>query len=221
MRYRVGMSEPHRYASEAIAVVYDRDRCIHAGECVRGLAKVFAPSRRPWVDVDAEPAARIAEIVMRCPSGALTFERLDGGAEEPVPARNMVTVSPDGPLYVRGDLEVETPEGVVVTTRAALCRCGASARKPFCDGSHAKVGFRHDGGMRLGTPIAPPATDTDGPLRIRASRRGPLLFSGVLELRSHDLGTHARVQHPALCRCGRSGLKPFCDATHTEVGFDA
>jgi CDGSH-type Zn-finger protein/uncharacterized Fe-S cluster protein YjdI len=214
------MSEPRRHASEAIAVTYDPDRCIHAAECVRGLRSVFDPERRPWIDAGAAAPARVAEVVMRCPSGALTFDRLDGGAEEPVPARNMITVSPDGPLHARGDLEIETAEGVVTATRAALCRCGASERKPFCDGSHEKIGFRHDGHFRLGTPIAPPASDTDGPLRVRPSRRGPLLFSGVVELRSADLATYARMQHPALCRCGHSGLKPFCDATHTDVGFD-
>jgi CDGSH-type Zn-finger protein/uncharacterized Fe-S cluster protein YjdI len=214
------MAEPSRYASEAIVVVYDPGRCIHAAACVRGLRSVFDREQRPWVDADAAAAARIAEVVMRCPSGALTFERLDGGAEEPVPCRNMITVSPDGPLYLRGELEIETSDGVVATTRAALCRCGASERKPFCDGSHERIGFRHDGHFRLGTPIAPPASDADGPLRVRPSRRGPLLFRGVLELRSADLGTHARMQHPALCRCGRSGLKPFCDATHLDVGFD-
>lgn len=157
---------------------------------------------------------------MRCPTGALHVERLDGGPAEPVPSRNMVTVAPVGPLYLRGELEIETPEGVVHDTRAALCLCGASQSKPFCDGSHQEAGFRHDGGFLLGEPIAPPPSDADGPLRVRPSRRGPLLLSGVLEVRSADLGTFARIQHPALCRCGHSGLKPFCDGTHHEIGFD-
>jgi CDGSH-type Zn-finger protein len=157
---------------------------------------------------------------MRCPTGALHVERLDGGPAEPVPSRNMVTVAPDGPLYLRGELEIETPEGVVHDTRAALCLCGASQSKPFCDGSHQEAGFRHDGGFLLGEPIAPPPSDADGPLRVRPSRRGPLLLSGVLEVRGADLGTFARIQHPALCRCGHSGLKPFCDGTQHEIGFD-
>jgi CDGSH-type Zn-finger protein/uncharacterized Fe-S cluster protein YjdI len=214
------VSEPRRYAGEEVVVTYDAKRCIHAAECVRGLRSVFDPDRRPWVDPSAEPPARVAEVVMRCPTGALHFERLDGGAEEPTPARNMVTVAPDGPLHLRGNLEIETPERVVHDTRATLCRCGASANKPFCDGSHRDIGFSHDGGFALGAPIAPPASDADGPLRVRPSRRGPLLLSGVLEIRSADLQTFARIQHPALCRCGHSGLKPFCDGTHHEVGFD-
>jgi CDGSH-type Zn-finger protein/uncharacterized Fe-S cluster protein YjdI len=214
------MAEPRRYASDDIVVTYDRSRCIHAAECMRGLRSVFDPERRRWVDPSAEAPPKIAEVVMRCPTGALHFERLDGGADEPIPARNMVTVSPNGPLHVRGELEIETPDGVVHDTRASLCRCGASRNKPFCDGSHREASFTHDGEFELGTPIAPPPSDADGPLLVRPSRRGPLLLSGVLEIRSHDLKTHARIQHPALCRCGHSGLKPFCDGTHHEVGFD-
>jgi CDGSH-type Zn-finger protein/uncharacterized Fe-S cluster protein YjdI len=214
------MSEPRRYTDEKVVVTYDATRCIHATECVRGLRSVFDPDRRPWVDPTAEAPARISEVVMRCPTGALHFERPDGGPEEPTPARNMVTVQVDGPLHLRGELEIETPDGVVHDTRAALCRCGASAKKPFCDGSHREAGFRHDGQFELGKPIAPPPSQADGPLRVRPSRRGPLLLSGVLEIRSADLRTFARIQHPALCRCGHSSHKPFCDGTHHDVGFD-
>jgi len=214
------MPETRRYESAHVVISYDAERCIHARECVRGLPAVFDPERRPWIDATADSVARIAEVVMRCPSGALQFERRDGGPEEPTPARNMVTVTPNGPLHVRGELEIETPQGTVQATRVALCRCGASARKPFCDGSHRDAGFSDGGGLTLGKPLAPPQTDRDGPLRIRASRHQSLLFSGILELRSADLKTHARLQHPALCRCGHSGLKPFCDATHLDVGFE-
>lgn len=51
-----------------------------------------------------------------------------------------VTVYPDGPLVVRGDVEVRDLSGAVAAPGAhtiALCRCGRSARKPLCDGSHA------------------------------------------------------------------------------------
>ena len=50
----------------------------------------------------------------------------------------------DGPLLVRGNLEITSGTGRVVArvTTARLCRCGGSANKPFCDGTHAKIGFR-------------------------------------------------------------------------------
>jgi CDGSH-type Zn-finger protein/uncharacterized Fe-S cluster protein YjdI len=50
----------------------------------------------------------------------------------------------DGPLQVRGNLEIVSGTGRVVVrlTQARLCRCGGSANKPFCDGTHARNGFR-------------------------------------------------------------------------------
>jgi CDGSH-type Zn-finger protein len=50
----------------------------------------------------------------------------------------------DGPLQVRGNLEITSGTGRVVArvTAARLCRCGGGATKPFCDGTHARIGFR-------------------------------------------------------------------------------
>ncbi len=59
----------------------------------------------------------------------------------------VVTACPDGPLLVRGDVRIEGPDGTELprTRRTvALCRCGFSALKPFCDGSHKAAGFRTD-----------------------------------------------------------------------------
>jgi CDGSH-type Zn-finger protein len=49
-----------------------------------------------------------------------------------------ITVYPDGPLVVRGDVEVRAVDGTVLESgrTIALCRCGRSALKPLCDGSH-------------------------------------------------------------------------------------
>ncbi|GAA0469275.1 hypothetical protein Ade02nite_32180 [Paractinoplanes deccanensis] len=51
----------------------------------------------------------------------------------------------DGPLIVRGDFELVTPDGETIDpgrATVALCRCGRSAVKPFCDGTHKAVRFR-------------------------------------------------------------------------------
>jgi CDGSH-type Zn-finger protein len=52
----------------------------------------------------------------------------------------------NGPLSIRENLEIVSGTGRVVARveRARLCRCGGSASKPFCDGTHAKIGFRSD-----------------------------------------------------------------------------
>ncbi|GAB7036526.1 MULTISPECIES: CDGSH iron-sulfur domain-containing protein [Catenuloplanes] len=55
-----------------------------------------------------------------------------------------ITPYEDGPLLVRGDFELMTPDGELIDagrSTVALCRCGRSAIKPFCDGTHKVVGF--------------------------------------------------------------------------------
>lgn len=124
------------YPAEGITVRFEARRCIHVGECVRGLPAVFDTARRPWIAADAAPADAVAEVVRRCPSGALTFERHDGGGLEPAGPAASIRREPNGPLHVRGQLRIETPDGVRHVTRATLCACGRSGNAPFCDGSH-------------------------------------------------------------------------------------
>ena len=57
----------------------------------------------------------------------------------------VITACPDGPLLVRGDVELVDPDGQPIPRRRAtiaLCRCGKSSIKPHCDGTHKLVGFR-------------------------------------------------------------------------------
>jgi len=132
------------YRNEQIAVTWEPKLCIHSGYCFRTLPEVFQPESRPWVKVDAATADQIAEAVMLCPTGALHFERLDGGPQEPQPEDTTINARPNGPYYVRGKIRITGPGGQVIRedTRVALCRCGHSENKPFCDGSHRRVGFR-------------------------------------------------------------------------------
>jgi CDGSH-type Zn-finger protein/uncharacterized Fe-S cluster protein YjdI len=74
---------------------------------------------------------------------------LNGSNTDMLPLRNgrlAIDPQPDGPLAVRGNLEVLSGTGRMVcrVTQARLCRCGGSASKPFCDGSHARIGFKSD-----------------------------------------------------------------------------
>jgi uncharacterized Fe-S cluster protein YjdI len=108
------------YRSEKITVSFDLERCIHSAECVKGLPEVFDTEKRPWIQPDRSHADRVAEVVMRCPTGALQFERRDGGAEEPVPDENIVVVAADGPLYVRGDIEIKDSTGTTLLEDTAL-----------------------------------------------------------------------------------------------------
>jgi uncharacterized Fe-S cluster protein YjdI/CDGSH-type Zn-finger protein len=132
------------YRNDQIAVSWEPKLCIHAGNCFRGLPEVFKPKSRPWVSVDAATADKIAEVVMTCPTGALHFERLDGGPQETRLEETTISVRPNGPLYVRGQVRIVGPGRLLIRedTRMALCRCGHSENKPFCDGSHLRAGFR-------------------------------------------------------------------------------
>ena len=58
-----------------------------------------------------------------------------------------ITVGADGPLEVSGPVEIVASDGTILRTtdKAYLCRCGHSAKKPFCDGSHKRVGFADPG----------------------------------------------------------------------------
>jgi len=124
------------YEAPGVAVRYDALRCAHAAECVKRLPKVFDTSRRPWIDPSQATAAEVVETITHCPSGALHF-RLPGGPEERGRVPAVVTPLPDGPLFVHGDIEIGGHREV----RALLCRCGSSGNKPFCDGSHLRVGW--------------------------------------------------------------------------------
>ena len=62
------------YENDEIMVFWNPKLCVHVAECVKGNPDVFAPARRPWVDVNAAPAKEIAEIIDRCPAQALMYE---------------------------------------------------------------------------------------------------------------------------------------------------
>lgn len=74
-----GGSEKREYKGQSITVTFEARRCRHAAECVRGLPEVFDTARRPWIQPDGAPADRLAEVVRRCPSGALQYRLADGG----------------------------------------------------------------------------------------------------------------------------------------------
>ena len=143
-RKQPGVERVYRNRQGEIAVSWEPKLCIHAGNCFRGLPEVFQPQSRPWVKIDSATADKIAEVVMTCPTGALHFERLDGGPQEPETQETTINPRLNGPLYIRGHVRIVGSGGQLIRedTRLALCRCGHSENKPFCDGSHRKVGFR-------------------------------------------------------------------------------
>ena len=199
---------------------WDGRLCIHVGECGRADNALFEGGRKPWCQPDLVGVEQVKAVVARCPTGALTLLRKDEGPGEAAPARNTVVVANNGPLYLSGDLAIDGAAVDMdgVKRRAALCRCGASQNKPFCDNSHEKAGFADRGAVgSVGQALAAEG----GPLTVKRAPNGPLLVSGNLTIvaasgRPAWTGTKA-----ALCRCGLSKNKPFCDGAHAAGGFTA
>jgi uncharacterized Fe-S cluster protein YjdI len=121
------------YHGDDITVTYDGKRCRHFAECLRALPAVFDTHERPWIRPANAPAEAVAEAVMRCPSGALHF--VSGSLVEQPAARTTVEVRADGPVMLRGDFTVQTPDGPIHETRAAICGCRKTSNAPFCDGA--------------------------------------------------------------------------------------
>lgn len=135
---------PQTYEGEEVTVTFDSALCIHSEECVHGLPAVFDSSRRRWIRPDNASADQVVAAIARCPSGALRVRRQGQAVVTSRPEDGVaITVSRDGPLLPRGRLRIENAAGETIATAdaAALCRCGATANPPYCDGSHLRIGF--------------------------------------------------------------------------------
>jgi len=212
-------SRIYSFESDDIVIHWDYHRCIHVEECIRSLPGVFDRNRRPWIDATQASADRIAWACERCPTGALHCERKDGGPAEQTPRKNTITVSSDGPLFVAGDVRIvdEGGESVLEDTRVALCRCGRSRNKPLCDKSHEKAGFRAEGALTEAHVNGGVGGESEGgQLVIRVADPGPLTIKGSAEIRGDRSESCSHVRLGALCCCGKSRNKPFCDGSHAE-----
>ncbi len=202
-------------------------------------------------------------------------------------AKPTITPLDDGPLKVTGVTDFRNSRGEAIATKKtmALCRCGASKTKPFCDGTHVSIGFTDakqddrvpdqldvyagaditvrdnrgtcahagfctarlpsvwramepwidpDGAAAADTvdvihacPSGALAYERDGAVHtdyfsdpaIIVSRDGPYWVRGGIELDGAEFGEGVGTEHYALCRCGRSRNKPFCDGTHWYAAF--
>jgi uncharacterized Fe-S cluster protein YjdI/CDGSH-type Zn-finger protein len=135
------------YDGQGIRIHWYAARCIHSAACVRANPSVFDPTRRPWIEPGAAEADTLARVVELCPTGALKYERTDGGPEEqPAGSVSIVPIA-NGPYFVRGPIDLVDPKTGESRreTRIALCRCGRSKHLPFCDNTHRATGFRTDG----------------------------------------------------------------------------
>jgi uncharacterized Fe-S cluster protein YjdI len=133
------------YTNGEVTIVWKPDVCIHSANCVNGLPQVFDAQKKPWINAEGADTQAIIAQVNKCPSGALSYY-LNEEAQEAasVQTETIVEVSENGPVLVYGNLRIKDHQGneTVKTKVTAFCRCGASSNKPFCDGTHRKIGFQ-------------------------------------------------------------------------------
>ncbi len=200
-----------------VVIRFDGSRCIHSRNCVLSHPDVFVPNvEGEWIHPDAVSPEEVALIARNCPSGAIRYERLDGGEPEPLPVVNLVHVRENGPLAFNAAVRVA---GAEPQLRVTLCRCGQSKNKPYCDNSHKAAGF-----AATGEPVdaaSEPLPTRAGELDVTPTKNGPLHVQGPLEIVSGTGRTLGRVQETWLCRCGHSRNKPYCDGSHAKAGFEA
>jgi CDGSH-type Zn-finger protein/uncharacterized Fe-S cluster protein YjdI len=187
----------------ALTVLFEGRRCIHSRHCVLDAPGVFkANTPGAWIFPDAVSPEALMEVAHKCPSGAIRYEREDGGAAEAPPAVNTLFVRENGPYAVRAALDVD---GDVSRYRATLCRCGQSKNKPYCDGSHVGAAFRASGEPETTAPD--PLPTREGALVFTPVRNGPPRVEGNVEVCAGTGRTIARVTRARRCRCGHSQTK--------------
>ena len=209
------------YEGKEITVSYDLKRCIHAAECVKGLPSVFDPDKKPWVNPDEASAEKVADVIEKCPTGALQYKMKNSDRVEKPSSKNRIKLSADGPVYFFGDIEVLDHEGntVLEDTRFALCRCGASGNKPACDNSHKEISWSADTSADK-SKMPEIEEEKHNKLLIKLMKNGPAILEGSYTMESPEIGEHTSDKGVALCRCGASSTKPFCDGTHKDIGFE-
>jgi CDGSH-type Zn-finger protein/uncharacterized Fe-S cluster protein YjdI len=200
-----------------ITVLFEGRRCIHSRHCVLDAPTVFkANTPGEWIYPDTIRTEALVAVAHSCPSGAIRYQRRDGGPDETAPAVNQLRIRENGPYALHAPLRVAGRDDGF---RATLCRCGQSGNKPWCDGSHVAAGFVASGEPPSGS--VEPLAQRDGPLSVTPLRNGPLQVQGNLEVCAGTGRTVARITEARLCRCGQSRNKPFCDMSHVAAGFEA
>ena len=135
-------SKVKKYRKEDLTILWEAKKCIHAAVCVKELPSVYDPNGKPWIKPENASIDQLKAQIDKCPSGALSYE-LSNATKPTESMSTKVELMKNGPLLVKGTIEVKSHDGTIETKEkmAAFCRCGASQKKPYCDGSHKDAGF--------------------------------------------------------------------------------
>lgn len=132
------------YNRSDLTITWEPHKCIHSEKCWRNLPEVFRYKQKPWINPEGASKEAIIRQIDRCPSGALGYIDPEASDDQESTSNqlDMINIVKDGPILIQGEVEITTSGGKTVEKNPALCRCGSSANKPFCDGSHNKIGFK-------------------------------------------------------------------------------
>ncbi len=138
-----------------------------------------------------------------------------------------ITYQKNGPYIVLDVEHLFDSDGTQLKTKQErkLCRCGGSNYKPFCDGSHIDLEFKGDytnpDQLKKAEPGVVQEITGDPPPQpvIFIEKNGPYKVQGDIEIEAAMIGERSDTQQRTLCRCGGSGIKPYCDGTHQKIGF--
>ncbi len=130
---------------------------------------------------------------------------------------NEALITSAGPLRITGNLTIVSEEGSVsYANHIDLCRCGKSKTGPSCDSQHLDAEFLHSGRMQEISDTA--SSSRPSKITLSCNKNGPVTFHGRLRLHN-SMGQECIKMRGALCRCGQSANKPFCDGSHEKTGF--
>lgn len=131
------------YGDGPAVLTDDPTICSRAGFCVAARPDAWELAE---MTSDPERGEQMVGMVRRCPSGRLAYFLAPDPepVEEDLPQE--IGVVANGPYWVRGGVQVVAADGFhyEVRNRVTLCRCGRSRNKPFCDGTHKRIGFSDD-----------------------------------------------------------------------------
>ena len=130
---------------------------------------------------------------------------------------NEVFVSNGGPLEIAGNITLVHEDGSIqYANHLSLCRCGHSGSKPVCDDQHVDMEFLDSG--KIFEVSETSASSRPNRITISYIKDGPITFLGRVRLHN-QFGQECVKMRGSLCRCGQSASKPFCDGSHSRVGF--
>lgn len=129
-----------KYPKEDIVVVWQPHICSHSTKCFNGLPEVFDPRVSPWITTEGASKEELIKQIKKCPSGALSYITSENKTEQmsTESTNAQIKITSTGPYLVTGTIELIDDKGMLVEKKEnfALCRCGHSKNKPFCDGQH-------------------------------------------------------------------------------------